>query len=108
MQGQSNPEFVPLRPFLSESQNNRVDSVTYQQVTCPAAIVARSGCSVSGYTAPRAADMDTSPETETETASIPSTTTITAPTQTTLTTSTQKASAPASLGEGGDDEECEA
>ncbi|KAI4240206.1 MAG: hypothetical protein L6R40_005235 [Gallowayella cf. fulva] len=81
MQGQSNPE------------------VQYEQVTCPAEIVAKSGCSVSGYSSPQQPAPTT---TTTKKASSPITTTTASRVQT---PAPKKASDPSySSSAGGDDE----
>lgn len=91
MQGQSNPEYVSHPPPALTLTNHF--SVTYEQVTCPAAIVAKSGCSVSGYKAPLDANAQTSTspsqQSPTTVASQPKTLT----TSTVKTQSTSKASA---------------
>ncbi|KAL8648831.1 MAG: hypothetical protein Q9226_005827 [Calogaya cf. arnoldii] len=88
MKGQSNPKYVPPSSPVSSTysftnldiDNNDHHSVNYETVACPAEIVARSGCSVSGYSAP--ANPPQQP------------TTVTAPTTPPKTTTTQEATAP--------------
>ena len=61
MQGTSNPTYAhpfPL-PLQSIVFLLTLQSVDYEVVTCPAEIVAKSGCSVSGYEAPASSSSST-------------------------------------------------
>lgn len=58
MQGQSNPTYTHPLPIPKPPSTHTLTphpphhSVDYEQVTCPAELVAISGCSVSGYIPP--------------------------------------------------------